>query len=147
MSIDLFNFDFLTKKKVKKMLKIANKDFVWDFNTCAGDTLKEKYEDLFSCVLMASGQLNMHMSNFWVCSSMKIIQTMEVVNRNIELSKSYGIMNGENLTLIGDVGFRWSLLSASYIKDQILVGCNFENIEDLVELSKSLIVINVKNAF
>jgi hypothetical protein len=129
--------NFFTTEELADIARTAGTVAIWDFNSCLGDTIKEKYESLYikchelTAVLMRKGAAGY----FWICCSPEIGSIFETAcygfwpapydKNNSDPDLGIAPLGVPELRYRGAVNHKWRLYTDTDMpSDMLLIGCN-----------------------
>lgn len=134
--------NFFTHKQLMEIAADAATRTVWDFNTCLGNTIKEKYESLYVKVAELSGILEKKgaAGYLWIAASPEVTSIFETCTAGYYPSTSEECDGGyylgvrpiglDQINYCGSVSNKWRLYKDSMMPvDMLVIGVN-DKIED-----------------
>jgi hypothetical protein len=126
--------NFLTHKQLVEVAENATIQEKWDFFAGIGDTIKEKYEDLyFQCHNLNNRLLKESDAQgyFWIVTSPEIGVIFEICDHGFKPNEDLrGMIGGvvpqgfPSLNFKGTVNAKWRLYTDLALTNEIIMGCN-----------------------
>lgn len=112
------------------MLDSVKVNLEWDFNTCLGDTVKEKYENLCQTINKLCELLQINNPQKWIVATPMISSVFETATTGFIPAKfnKYKVSNEDGFYYCGMFDGFLVFKDKWFPKDKILVGCGLEEI-------------------